>query len=232
MSWDVAVPSAMTWWPIAFDRVEPGQQPEKIPEGIRTWTIQTITAMTASSLYGGYRGLKIAKTSAPSPVPANNALHRASIFFVRESILTSAKVGLFVATFSSLALTIEHLRKTDDPANYAVAGGVTCGLFGGAIGGWFGFFPSAAFGTALGGASALAKSSLQKIVDDAVSQLPPDSVTRDDHVKQSIEALIDRYETQLQNHPASVLHAKHNAEPRINIEGTKSPQTDATTEQT
>lgn len=190
----------MSWWRTAFEKVEPGQKPTKAPDELQTWTTQTVYGLVCGSVYGGYRGLQIAKTSTPSPVPTTSARHRASVFFVQESILTGARIGLFVATFSAAALAIEHWRAKDDPANYAISGGITCGLFGGAVGGWYGVLPSAAFGTVVGGVGAVARASLKPILDGIEKEKNSEAHVELE-IKESINKLIDRYETGLQKYP-------------------------------
>lgn len=191
----------MSWWKIAFEKVEPGRKPVEVPEKVQTWVTQTTYGLVFGSLYGGYKGLQIAKTSTPSPVPTKSAIHRATVFFVQESILTSARIGLFVATFSALASTTEHLRNKDDPLNYGIAGGVTCGLFGGSVGGWYGAAPSAVFGCVFGGLGAYIRATLKPLVD-AFEGKHVDKEIDESQIKQSIFTLIKRYETELEHHPS------------------------------
>lgn len=190
----------MSWWKIAFEKVEPGQKPAEVPEEVRTWVTQTTYGLVCGSLFGGYKGLQMAKSSTPSPVPTNSAIHRATVFFVQESILTGARVGLFVATFSTLALATERWRNRDDVLNYGIAGGMTCGLFGGGMGGWHGALPSAAFGCVFGGLGAYVRASLKPLID-SFEDKKTDKEINESRIKQSISTLINRYETQLEHDP-------------------------------
>lgn len=141
-------------WKDAFKSVSPGEQPPPVPPSLRLWTSQTTYGILGGMLFGGYRGLVQARDpSHPSPTPTASSRHRATAFFVRESILTGARVGLFTATFSATALVAEGLTGHTGAVSYATAGAVTCGLFAGAVGGGTVVPAAAAFGGLVGSAA-------------------------------------------------------------------------------
>lgn len=189
----------MSSWRRAFERVEPGQTPGEAPKELQIWSKQSVLGLLGGMLFGGYRGLLISRTDEPSPLPANSRLHRASMFFVRESIFTGARIGLFVSTFSALVLSAHHVRGVEHPTNVAVAGGITCGLFGGAIGGWFGALRSSAFGTIISGAAAYVQEALKQISKDVPDQDVSKLDDSEIRVKETINNLITRYESNLES---------------------------------
>lgn len=200
----------MTAWRKAFERVEPGQSPVEAPEELKTWSIQTAYGFLGGSLFGGYRGLLISRTSEASPLPANNQLHRASMFFVRESLFTGARIGLFVSTFSAFALALHNVRGQEHPANFAAAGGVTCGLFGGAIGGWYGVVQGVLFGGAISGAGALVQEAAKQAANASNVNGSKHLDDPEEKVRQAICNLIERYERNLENRPTISNHKLSN----------------------
>lgn len=152
-------------WKDAFKSVNPGEQPPPAPLSLHIWTSQTVYGILGGMLFGGYRGLIQARDpSVPSPTPAVSPNHRAVAFFVRESILTGTRVGLFAATFSATALAAEGLTGHTGAVSYATAGAVTCGLFAGAVGGGVVVPAAAAFGGLVGGVAGFATQTLSGLV--------------------------------------------------------------------
>ncbi|CAN8074252.1 unnamed protein product [Agarophyton chilense] len=187
----------------AFRRVEPGVAPPEAPESLRTWCSQTTYGVIGGMLFGGYRGLRQAQNkSIPSPVPTSSFNHRIAVFFVRESILTGSRVGVFASLFSAAALLAGHsgfTKRVDHPANYAAAGAFTCGLFAAAVGGWAPAGPAAAFGAAISGVAVTAHQSLEQFV----AQSRPGEVLQHDtqDADSSVERVIRTLEENLAAHP-------------------------------
>lgn len=121
-------------WKEAFKSVRPGEEPSPAPVWLQTWTSQTVYGTAGGMLYGGYCGLQQAKNlKIPSPIPTTSTQHRMQVFFVRESILTGARLGLFTATFSAAVLLAEKCLHRSAAENHAAAGATTCGLFAAAV---------------------------------------------------------------------------------------------------
>lgn len=199
-------------WKGAFNRVQLGEKPSPAPEGLRVWTQQTVYGLLGGSILGGIRGLQVAKTDAKAPVKTVNRVHRSAVFFVQESILTGARVGLFVSLFSALVLTGATVRKREDAVNYAVAGSLTCGLFGGSIGGWAGFIPAAMFGGAVSGGGGFLQQWLVEQVADSLPdvELITEEKEREHEITEAVNLLIEKYEEQLEEHPSN----RQEAEPK------------------
>lgn len=154
-------------WKDAFKRVNPGEQPPPPPPALRTWTTQTTYGLLGGMLFGGYNGLMQARDpSYSSPIPTASSRHRMAAFFVRESILTGARVGLFTATFSAAALAVEGLTGQMGTVSYGTAGAITCGLFAGSVGRGVVVPASAAFGGVLGGMAGFAKQTLSGMISE------------------------------------------------------------------
>lgn len=191
----------------AFRRVEPGEAAPEAPESLRIWCSQTTYGLVGGMLFGGYRGLQQARNkSIPSPVPTNSIQHRTAVFFVRESILTGSRIGVFVSMFSATALALGNSGITAGiyhPANYAAAGALTCGLFAAAVGGWAPAAPAAVFGAGTAGAAAMANQSLQQAVASnlASADLPQ---VRDEEC--SVARVINNFEQNLAKHPLRTMN--------------------------
>lgn len=191
-------------WRDAFQPVEPGQEPKAAPLSLRTWTSQTLYGLLGGMLFGGYRGLQQSRDSKiPSPTPTTSAHHRMAVFFVRESILTGARVGIFVSIFSAAALVAEAALGPSRPANYAAAGAVTCGLFGGATAGWVAVPTAAGFGAVTAGAAGFAHAALEDVADRAgvqeVVDVPVDVVE-----ESPVSRVIRSLEESMENRPKQI----------------------------
>lgn len=144
-------------WRTAFERVQPGDRVPEPPAGLKTWTSQTFNGIFLGTFLGGYRGVVLSRSSAPSPIPVNSHVHRTATFVVRESILTGARVGVFMSLFSATALAANGFGMAS-PGDYAIGGGLTCGLFAGALGGFRTAIPTAGFGATVGALAGVAQS--------------------------------------------------------------------------
>ncbi|KAI0564608.1 hypothetical protein FGB62_25g146 [Gracilaria domingensis] len=204
----------------AFRRIEPGETPPEAPESLRTWCTQTTYGVIGGMLFGGYRGLQQARNkNIPSPVPTSSAQHRVAVFFVRDSILTGSRVGVFVSLFSAAALLAGHsgfTKRVDHPANYAAAGAFTCGLFAAAVGGWTPAGPAAAFGAAISGAGAAAHQALEQVVSQNVARL---GLVQAQEPEGSVSRVIKTVEENLAAHP---LRTASRSNP---VKSTENPQT-------
>jgi hypothetical protein len=94
-----------------------------------------------------------------------NVRHRAATFAVQNGVLMGARTGSFVALLSGTALLAESMRGVSDPWNVGGAGALTCGIFGGALGGWRAAAGTAVFGAATGGLLALAQEKLYSVAE-------------------------------------------------------------------
>ncbi|PXF50166.1 hypothetical protein BWQ96_00326 [Gracilariopsis chorda] len=197
----------------AFRRVEPGETPPEAPESLRIWCSQTTYGLLGGMLFGGYRGLLQARNkSIPSPVPTNSIQHRTAVFFVRESILTGSRIGVFVSVFSATALAIGNSGFTagvDHPTNYAAAGALTCGLFAAAVGGWAPAAPAAVFGAGTAGAAAMANQSLQHAVASSLVSIDVPQVRDEDG---SVARVIHTFEQNLAKHPLRTMNRSSSME--------------------
>lgn len=203
-------------WNEALQRVEPGQVPASAPLSLRTWTSQTFYGLCGGMLFGGYRGLQQARNpSIPSPTPAASAQHRMAAFFVRESILTGARVGVFVSIFSAAALTAEGVLGSSRPASYAAAGALTCGLFGGATAGWVAVPAAAAFGAFTSGAAGAAHVALEDATKREIDCVEKPELAHSTE-ESPVTAVIHEIEENLQNHPLRT--AESNTSDRDTVE--------------
>lgn len=187
------------------------------------WSRQTAVGLLGGMFFGGYRGLLKSRTSEPSPIPANSVVHRAALFVVREGIFTGARIGLFVSLFSALSLTAHHVVGREHVANFAAAGAITCGLFGAAFAGpRRGLLPAVAFGGAVSGMAAFTQQMLQQKVGhmpeketttatvvnangvnvEEYVNLDGDKMDDEEKVKDTIDRLIDRFESNLEKFPS------------------------------
>lgn len=188
----------------AFRRVEPGEEPPAAPEWLQTWSSQTTYGVFGGMLFGGYRGLIMSRNEQLSTPPgaAAKAQHRAAAFFVRESILTGSRIGLFVSFFSGLALSIQSYSPYSRTTNYAATGALTCGIFAGGAAGLKVIIPAAGFG----GATAATAAAVQELLTQAVNNFE-DSEQSDQKMTDACEQLgsvalvIKRYEDKLDEHP-------------------------------
>ena len=139
-------------WKDAFSRVPEGESAGQAPRNLRVWTSQTLNGFLGGLLFGGYRGLVLARDERnSSPVPVRTRYERAAVFFVQEGVFTGARVGLFVSAVSAFALLAQSMRGTDDPLNLATAGALVTGAFGAANAGKMAFAPAAGFGALAAG---------------------------------------------------------------------------------
>ena len=191
----------------AFRRVQPGEKAPAAPEWLQTWSSQTTYGLFGGMLFGGYRGLLMSRNQQLSTPPgaAAKAQHRAAAFFVRESILTGSRVGLFVSFFSGLALAIQSYSSYPRTVNYATTGALTCGFFAGATAGLKVIIPAAGFGAA----TAAAAAGVQELLSQAVQQFE-DNQQLDQHLTDSDEKIgsvalvVKRYEQKLNEHPLRI----------------------------
>lgn len=194
----------------AFQRVEPGQAAPAPPKSLQTWTQQTMHGLLGGMLYGGYRGLRQSRNpSIPSPIQHVHPAQRAAAFFVRESILTGSRVGLFVSVFSAAAIALQEHRSVDDFANYAAAGAVTCGLFGAGVGGWAACLPAGAFGAFTAGGGKMLHERLGELVTSMDEGASEEKV--EEKVEEpvgSVERVINMYEASLAAHPLRMQREK------------------------
>lgn len=195
----------------AFERVEPGQQPTSAPQELQTWTKQTMSGLFGGFVFGAYRGLLQSRTSAASPIPANSNAHRTAMFIVRDGIFTGARIGLFVSMFSALAIAAHQMHDDgkEQPADYATAGAVTCGLFGGAMNGWRAALPGVIFGSVVSGMAAYAQETLKDVATDGDGMIHGDgngSVSEENEtekrVGETVDMLIARFDVSQQTHPS------------------------------
>lgn len=195
-------------WKNALQRVEPGQVPTEAPASLRTWTSQTLYGLLGGMLFGGYRGLQQARNRAtPSPIPTNSLQHRMSVFFVRESILTGARIGVFVSVFSAAALVAEAVNGGPHPATYATAGALTCSLFGGAVAGRIAVPAAAGFGAVTAGAAGAAHAGLQDALDRAIGEQEQEEnaeVMIETQEQGSVAAVVQHVEDSLIAHPLHI----------------------------
>lgn len=192
------------------------------PEDLKMWSKQTAVGLLGGMFFGGYRGLLKSRTSEPSPIPANSVVHRTTLFVVREGIFTGARIGLFVSLFSALSLTAHRVIGREHVASYSAAGAITCGLFGAAFAGpRRGLLPAAAFGGAVSGMAAFTQQMLNakaahmqeqekitgKVVNDngenvgEYVNLDGDQMDDEEKVKETIDRLINRFESNLDKFP-------------------------------
>lgn len=195
------------------------------PKDLKMWSRQTAVGFLGGMFFGGYRGLLKSRTSEPSPIPANSVVHRAALFVVREGIFTGARIGLFVSLFSALSLTGHRLVGREHVGSFAAAGAITCGLFGAAFAGpRRGLLPAAAFGGGVSGLAAFTQQMLQQKVDQQQQQeegetaaptvvngngvnveeyvsFDGDTMDDEEKVKDTIDRLIDRFESNLDKFP-------------------------------
>lgn len=184
-------------WRDAFKTVKPGHEPKAAPPLLGIWTSQTLYGLLGGMLFGGYRGLTQSRDpKIPSPTPTNSVRHRMAVFFVRESIMTGARVGVFVSIFSGAALIVESALGPSRSASYAAAGALTCGLFGGATAGWVSVPVAAGFGAVTAGAAGLAHAALE----DAV-QTSGGEETSLEEGGPSVLSVIQTLEESLENRP-------------------------------
>lgn len=184
----------------AFKRVEPGSEPAPPPESLQTWCTQTMYGVIGGMLYGGILGLRQSRdASIASPTVTNSVAHRATVFFVRESILTGSRIGLFASMFSAVALATRHARDREDAGNFAAAGALTCGLFSGGVAGWYGVPRGAAFGAAIGGMAGFAQGYLKEIIEVEEGQEEEMEIEEDEGG--SVERVVNLYQTSLESHP-------------------------------
>lgn len=191
-------------WKAALERVEPGQVPPDAPESLRIWTSQTLYGLLGGTLFGGYRGLIQARNpSVPSPIRTTSVRHRLAVFFVRESILTGARIGVFASLFSAVALAAEAYYGAAHPATFATAGALTCGLFGGATAGRVVVPAAAGFGAVTAGAAGYAHAGLQDALDRAAQEEQQGSLDIIDEKQEqsSVEAVVQQLEQSLNAHP-------------------------------
>jgi hypothetical protein len=153
-------------WTAYFRPVAPGGTAVPPPAGLALWSSQTGHATLFGFLLGGISGLRAARAAPPAKAASEgfvNARHRVATYFVREGVLLGARTGAFVALLSGSALIIEGIRGVSHPLNFSCAGALTCGLFGGAIGGWRAAAGSGLFGAASGGVLAVAHNKLYDV---------------------------------------------------------------------
>lgn len=204
-----APPHKMTWED-ALERVEPGQVPSEAPASLRTWTSQTLYGLLGGMLFGGYRGLQQARNRVtPSPIPTTSMQHRMAVFFVRESILTGARIGVFASVFSAAALAAEAATGAPHPATYATAGALTCGLFGGAAAGRVAIPAAAGFGAVTAGAAGIAHAGLQDALDRAIGEQaqeedPEVMIETQGQEQGSVATVVQHLEENLSAHPLRI----------------------------
>ncbi len=105
--------------------LEPGEKPPPAPGWILEFSTQSCSGICGGLAWGGWRGLLLAREEGVSKAPKQKATN----YFVRGALWGGARVGVFAATFSALALTAEALRKKRDAANYGGAGAFCAALF-------------------------------------------------------------------------------------------------------
>lgn len=158
-------------------------------------------------LFGGYRGLLQARTSTPSPIPTTSARHRLAVFFVRESILTGARVGLFASVFSAVSLAAHASYGDTTPGTFAAAGALTCGLFGGAAAGRVAVPAAAGFGAVTAGALGVAQASLEDAYQIKAGEAQGGDLVetaQEGEEQGSVAIVVNRLEDSLKARPAAM----------------------------
>jgi hypothetical protein len=155
-------------WSIYFRPLAPGEEAPPPPAELALWSSQTGHAVLFGLLFGGWTGLRAAGAATSASAASEgflNVRHRAATFTVRNGVLVGARTGSFVALLSGSALLAESLRGVSDPWNVCGAGALTCGIFGGAVGGWRAAAGTAVFGAATGGLLALGQDKLYSVAE-------------------------------------------------------------------
>lgn len=108
-----------------FRTLEPGEKSPPPPGWLLEFSTQATSGICGGLAWGGWRGLLIAREEGVSKTPKQKAAN----YFVRGAIWGGARVGLFAATFSALALAAEAIRRKRDFVNYGGAGAFSAALF-------------------------------------------------------------------------------------------------------